>query len=179
MKKRRRLQARLDAAFNNYMKLTDLLQKDLEAMLSVEDTSQHWRRNFVRASSALLEGDAHCLRQMCVVGLECDAPTLTTKERSVITDESGFDANDRIKLTLRTAYKTFALQPLPNFGGADWGTARQVLRKRHRLMHPKSLRDLGISDSTWRRLRRGIVWLMKQFLDFLLLAQTKYGSREA
>ena len=81
MKKRARLQARLDAAFHNYLKLTALLHEDLEAMLSTEETSLHWRRNFVRASAALLEGHAHCLRQMCVVGLECDAPTITTKGR--------------------------------------------------------------------------------------------------
>jgi hypothetical protein len=176
MKKRARLQASLDAAFHNYLKLTALLHEDLEAMLSTEDASLHWRRNFVRASAALLEGHAHCLRQMCVVGLQCDAPTITTKERLVITDESRFDVNNRLRLTLRVAYKLFVLQPLPNFGGTDWTIARHVLRKRHRLMHPKSPRDLGISDSTWRRLRRGIVWLMKQFFDFLSLSQAKYGS---
>jgi hypothetical protein len=113
---------------------------------------------------------------MCVVGLQCDAPTITTKERLVITDESRFDVNNRLRLTLRVAYKLFALQPLPNFGGTDWTIAQHVLRKRHRLMHPKSPRDLGISHSTWRRLRRGIVWLMKQFFDFLSLSQVKYGS---
>ena len=176
MKKRKKLQARLDVVFHNYLKLTTLLHNDLTAMFSTETKSPHWRRNFVRASAALLEGEAHCLRQMCVVGLECGAPTLTKKECRVITDESSFDTNDRLKLTLRAAYKIFALQPLPDFGGTEWVITRQVLRKRHRLMHPKSPRDLGISDSTWRKLRRGIVWLMKQFYDFLSLALVKYGS---
>ena len=176
MKTRAQLQHQLNAAFENYLKLTVLLDEDMKSMLSAESTSQQWRRNFVRASAALMEGHAHCLREMCLVGLRCSAPRLTKKERSAITDERGFDANNRLKLTLRVAYKLFSLQPAPDFGGAEWVRAQRVLRKRHRLMHPKRPRDLGMSDRTWSEMRRDIAWLMKQFFDFLFLGQQKYGG---
>jgi hypothetical protein len=176
MKTRAQLQTQLDAAFNNYLELTSLLYKDMESMLLTESNSQQWRRNFIRASAALLEGEAHCLREMCLVGLSCNASTLTKKERSAIIDERGTDANNRLKLTLRAAYKLFSLQPAPDFSSTEWVRAQRVLRKRHRLMHPKKPRDLGMSDRTWSELRRDTAWLMKQFFDFLSLGQQKYGS---
>jgi len=175
MKARAQLQAQLDAAFDNYFKLTTILYKDMESMLLTESNSQQWRHNFIRASAALLEGEAHCLREMCLVGLRCNAPTLTKKERSAITDKRGSDANTRLKLTLRAAYKLFSFQPAPDFSGIAWVRAKRVLRKRHRLMHPRGPRDLGISDRTWSEMRRDTAWLMKQFFDFLSLGQQKYG----
>lgn len=175
MKTRAQLQLQLDAAFENYLKLTAVLDDDMKSLLSADSTSQQWRRTFVRASAALLEGHAHCLREMCLVGLRCSAPSLTKKERAAIADERGFDANNRLKLTLRAAYKLFSLQPAPNFSGADWVRAQRVLRKRHRLTHPKRPSDLGLSDRTWSEMRRGISWLMKHFFDFLTLGQQRYG----
>jgi hypothetical protein len=55
MKTRVQLQAQFDAAFDNYLELTTLLHKDMESMLLTESNSQQWRRNFIRASAALLE----------------------------------------------------------------------------------------------------------------------------
>jgi hypothetical protein len=179
MKPRAQLQTQLDVAFDNYLKLTTILYKDMESMLLTESNSQQWRRNFIRASAALLEGEAHCLREMCLVGLRCNAPALTKKERSAITDAYGSDANNRLKLTLRAAYKLFSLQPAPDFSGTEWVRAQRVLRKRHRLMHPKRPRDLGMSDRTWSDMRRDTAWLMKQFFDFLYLGQQKYAANNA
>jgi hypothetical protein len=176
MKTPARLQTRFEAAFDNYLKLTELLRSDLEAMFESKSKSLEWRRNFVRAATALLEGHAHCLREMCAVGLRYDTPALTKKERSVIADERDFDSNDRIKLTLRAAYRLFGLEPLPDFSGHEWLRAQRVFRKRHRLMHPKRPRDLGMSDRTWLEMRRDIAWLMKQFANFLSLSYAKYGS---
>jgi hypothetical protein len=176
MKKRIRLQNRFESAFVNYLKLTAMLQDDLAAMLASESSALHWRRNFVRTSVALIEGHAHCLRQMCVVALGCSAQAVSAKERKVILDEGSFDASSRLKLTLRAAYKLFALQPAPSFDSADWGAAQRAVRKRNRLMHPKAFRDLGMADTTWRMHRRGIIWLMEQFFEFLSLSQAKYGN---
>jgi hypothetical protein len=176
MKKKATLQRELDSAFSNYLKLTATLRGDMDAMLDEEHVSLHWRRNFVRASAALLEGHAHCLRRMCAVGMSIDASAFSKKERQAITNEGGISANERLKWTLRAAYKLFSLQPLPRFDGAEWRNAQKVMLKRHKLMHPQRPSDLGIADSTWRALRRGIVWLMKQFFDFLSLSQAKYGN---
>ena len=176
MQTQAQLQRRLDAAFGNYLQLTDALRDDLTQMLASESAAQHWRRNFVRASVAMLEGHAYSLRQICAVALRCHAPPISAKERRAIRDDSGFDANNRLKLTLRAAYKLHSLSPLPQFGGSEWRQAQKLMKKRHRLMHPTSPRDLGMADSTWRDYKRSIIWLSEQFSDFLKLLARKHDS---
>lgn len=44
-----------------------LLQADMNALLESDNNTQHWRRYFVRASAAPIEGYAHYLREMCAV----------------------------------------------------------------------------------------------------------------
>jgi hypothetical protein len=176
MPTRAQLQAKYDRAFDNYLSLTKLLREDLESMLDTRPQSHQWRRNFIRTAAAMLEGHAHCLRDLCMVALHFDTPALTERERAVLVAEKSVDANERIKLTLRAAYKLHSLAPAPDFGGREWKRAQRVLRKRHRLMHPKRPRDLGVKNRTWSEIRGGTLWLMKQFFDFLALAQAKYGG---
>ena len=70
------LQQRMDTAFGNYLQLSRTLEADMTALLYVECEDQHWRRNFIRSAVALIEGHAHCLREMCAVSFECIAPEL-------------------------------------------------------------------------------------------------------
>lgn len=169
-------QQRMDAAFDNYFELSKILQADMNALLDGENDTQHWRRNFVRASAALIEGYAHCLRDMCAVSSECVAPEITGKEADVLRSEKGFDANDRVKFTLRAAYKLFELVPAPNFGGNEWLRAQRVLSKRHHLMHPKTPADLEIPDGLWKDIREGVAWLLEQLFNVFFLLQQKHGG---
>lgn len=169
-------QERMDAAFDNYFALSDILQKDLTALLDSESNSQHWRRNYIRVSASLIEGYAHCLREMCAVSFECIAPKIGQYETEVLRSERNFDANERIKLTLRVAYKLFELQPAPNFGGSEWPRAQRVLEKRHLLMHPKSSADLQIPDNLWDELRGDVIWLIEQLFNFMSALEKKHGG---
>ena len=49
-------QEQMAAAIDNYFSLSDVLREDLLALLETESDSQHWRRNYVRVSSSLIEG---------------------------------------------------------------------------------------------------------------------------
>lgn len=168
------LQQRMDTAFDNYLKLTRVLEADMTALIDGECEDQHWRRNFIRSAAALVEGHAHCLREMCAVSFECVAPELTKKEADVLRSEESFSAAERMKLTLRAAYTLFELAPAPNFGGNEWPKAQRVLSKRHLLMHPKTPADLEVSDSLWNDIRTDIAWLMEQFFNFLSQLQEKH-----
>ena len=170
------LQERMDAAFDNYLRLSKILRDDMNALLDSENNTQPWRRNFIRASAALIEGHAHCLRDMCAVSFDCVAPEITTKESDVLRLEKSFDTNERIKLTLRVAYKLFELEPAPNFGGSEWPTAQQVLTKRHLPMHPKIPADLEIPDDLWTTLRKDVTWLFEQLFSFLSLLEKKHAG---
>lgn len=165
----------MDAAFDNYLAMSPLLRGDMEALLDQESDSQQWRRNFIRASAALLEGYAHCLREMCAVGDSCDSPTLSSKESGVVHSEKGFDANERLKYTLRAAYKRFELTPMPDFGGTEWTRAQRILVKRHLLMHPKSPADLEVSNDFWSEAREDVAWLFEKFFNLFKLLQEKHG----
>ena len=169
-------QKRMDAAFDNYLALSDLLREDFVALLESESDSQHWRRNYVRVSASLIEGYANCFREMCAVSFECVAPEIRKKELEVLVSEQSFDANERIKLTLRAAYKLFELQPAPNFGGPEWPRAQRVLAKRHLLMHPKTPADLEVPDSLWVELREDVTWLIGQLFNFVAALQAKHGG---
>jgi hypothetical protein len=166
----------MDAAFDNYFALSDMLMDDLNALLESESNSQHWRRNFIRVSASLIEGYGYCLREMCAVSFVCVAPEISQKEEKVLRSEQALEANERIKRTLRVAYKLFELQPAPNFGGSEWPRAKRVLQKRHLLMHPKSTDDLDISDDLWKELREDATWMIKQFFDFISAMQQKYSQ---
>ena len=167
----------MGAAFDNYFALSDILVKDLQALLESESNSQHWRRNYIRVSASLIEGYAHCLREMCMVSFVCVAPEISQKEEKVLRSEQGLEANERIKLTLRVAYKLFELQPSPNFGGLEWERAQRILAKRHLIMHPKNPADLNISDELWEELYDDITWLIKQFFSFISALDTKYNKQ--
>ena len=166
----------MDAAFDNYFALSSILREDLTALLDTETDSQHWRRNFVRVSASLIEGYAHCLREMCAISFDCVAPTISPKEREVLCAERNSDANERIKLTLRVAYKLFELQPAPNFGGPEWPRAQRVLAKRHLLMHPKTPADLAIPDELWSELREDVAWLVEQLFTFVAVLKEKHSG---
>lgn len=169
-------QEKMDAAFDNYFMLSDILQKELLALLNSEFNSQHWRRNYIRVSASLIEGYAHCLREMCAVSFECIAPEIGKEEAEVLGSERNFNANERIKLTLRAAYKLFELQPAPNFGGSEWARAQRVLEKRHLLMHPKTPTDLQISDELWNELRDDVTWLIEQLFNFMSALKKKHDG---
>lgn len=168
----------MDAAFDNYFALSELLIGDLSALLQTENGNQHWRCNFIRASAALVEGYAHCLREMCAVSFECEAEKLTKKEAAVLQSEEKFPANERVRLTLRAAYKLFQIGPVPNFGGQEWPGARRIFLKRHSLMHPTTPSDLAVDDEMWVEMREDVGWLLKQFMEFFALVHEKYAVDE-
>ncbi|PCJ37359.1 MAG: hypothetical protein COA75_03650 [Cellvibrionales bacterium] len=169
-------QQKMDEAFDNYFELSKILQSDMGDLLDGENESQGWRRNFIRSSAALIEGYAHCLREVCSVSIECVSPELSKKEIAVLNSESNCDANERFKLTIRAAYKLFELSPAPDFGGSEWRRAQQVLCKRHLLMHPKTPNNLEVPDKIWLEIREDVFWICEQLFSFFSLVQEKYGA---
>lgn len=166
----------MDAAFDNYLELSSIMRTDLAALLDSETDSQSWHRNFIRVSASLIEGYAHCFREMCAVSFECIAPDLNLKEREVLCSERNFSANERIKRTLRLAYILFELELAPNFGGPEWPRAQRVLLKRHALMHPKTPTDLEVPNELLLELHDDVTWLVEQLFNFVAALNEKHGG---
>ena len=166
----------MDAAFDKYFALSDVLLEDLSALLDTESETQHWRRNYIRVSASLIEGYLHSFREMAAVSLACVAPEISEKEKEVLNSQRGFSTPDRYKLTLRAAHKLFEVGSAPNFGSSEWSRAKQVFKKRDSLMHPKKLVDFEIANGSWEELRFGISWLIEQLFNFVLACQRKYAA---
>jgi hypothetical protein len=147
--------------------MSELLQSDMEALLAGDSKSQSLRRNFVRAACSLIEGYAHCFREMCQVGLATGPGSLSADEAKVLTDERAFGSTDRVKLTVRAIFRLFELPKTPDFSERGWLQAQQLFNKRHRLMHPKSVEDLAVSDEQWDTLYDGATWIFRQLFSFM------------
>jgi hypothetical protein len=92
---------------------------------------------------------------------------LSIEEVQVIQAERSFDSAERIKLTLRAAYKSFQLPSVPEFGDEGWQHAQTLIEKRDRLMHPKSVEDLEVPDALWADIHEGTKWLFRQLFGFM------------
>jgi len=171
------LQDRMNEAFDNYLQLSEILTSDLMEISDTETNDASWKRNYIRVVAALIEGDSFCFKQMAAIGLECDSPIITSKEQKALTSGVGFTAIEQIKLVLRAIYKMFDLGSLPDFSGTDWENAISMFDKRHCLMHPKSPKDLEISDAAWPVFYSGAVWLIKQHFNVTRLIHEKYSQK--
>ena len=173
------LQTQMDQAFSNYLKLSKILSSDIMEMSQNESDDESWKRNFIRAVAALIEGDSYCFKQMSAIGIECAPPEITKKEEKALKSGVGFTAIEQIKLVLRATYKMFNLGPPPDFSGKDWESSIIFFNKRHSLMHPKSPSDLEISDSAWPEIHSGANWLIKQHFNITELIHDKYVNKNS
>lgn len=161
------LHSKMDVALENYLALSNMLLSDGEMLLEMGDTGASWRRNFIRTSVSIIEGYGHCFREMAAIRLGCEGVDLAADEKEILTSERGFGVCDRVKLTLRVAYRVFQAQGAPELGDDNWVKAKEGLAKRHTLMHPKTPHDLELSAESWERIYDGLSWLLGIHFDLI------------
>jgi hypothetical protein len=113
---------------------------------------------------------------MCHVGIETVPGRLDHEEARVLTAERDFGNIERIKLTIRATYKLFELPNRPDFGQHGWKQAQLLLKERSRLMHPKNLRDLEVSDAEWEIIYEGATWVFSSLLRFMAQVAEVHGN---
>jgi hypothetical protein len=150
---------KFESALINFLSLSTVLDNDLCDLLKHNDKSDSWKRNIIRSSVSLIEGYCHCFKEFCQVALDTGAE-LSNKKLKAIVNESGCSANERIKLTIQSAYAVFEIEQNPGFSGVEWNKAKDAIEKRSKLMHPKTVEDLEISDTEWQDIYGGITWLI-------------------
>jgi hypothetical protein len=160
-------QRRMDAAFDNYFQMSEMLQADVDALLDGDMRSQSGRRNFIRGACSLVEGYTACFRDMCQVGLETGPGSLDADEEKVLRNERGFVLIDRTKLSVLATYKMYELPVIPDFVAVGWVQAQRFLRKRNELMHPKTAPNLEVRDADWDELYDGVLWIFAQLFGFM------------
>jgi hypothetical protein len=142
-----------------------------EAMLQGEDI-QPIRRQLVRAAFALTEASTFYLKQLALSASE-DAPAeLHRAVRALLADESyELQPDGRVRVrnariptlaNIRLSLKAVAVYVAPGFepqwGDGGWEALQKSLKVRDRLMHPKSVADLAVSDEELAKTRQALSW---------------------
>jgi hypothetical protein len=172
-------------AFDELLAITGELDRDIEmcsAMLKGKDSS-FWRRTFVRALFAAIEGVNHRLKHLAL-NVDDIAPfDFTLAERAMLLEES-YDIDDSgkavvTKSKLRTAnnllfsLKIFARAFRVTYeidkSSGEWNSFRDALKIRDRITHPKSFDDLIISDEEAETIRKTANWYIKSFNEVFIL----------
>lgn len=171
-------QSKFEDALINFLALSKVLDNDLKDLLKTEDSSDSWKRNYIRVSIALIEGYCYCLREFCLVALETGI-VLSNKRSKAIKNESKCSTNDRIKLTIQSAYEVFKLESSPDFSRSEWQKAKKGINKRNELMHPKSLEGLNVSSTQWDEFKTGIDWLVYATTTIIEKIDNKYEQQRS
>lgn len=166
---------------------------ECEDRLADSDT-QFWRRVFVRASFSFVEGMTVLLKQQALVGT-CNKITATGEidfaRLSVLCGESYFidDSGElrwrRITIpalnNVAFAFREFAQLHGASYqldrSGGDWQALRSATRVRDRLVHPKALQDLDVTDAELSAVEKAVSWLNDSVALLLSEAQRKLQQR--
>ena len=159
-----------------------VLNSDLkEARAELLQSSTEFRkRTLVRTCFALVEGLSHQLRQVTLATLQ-DTNFLSAGDLAILKEEryqlsaqGNTEERDNHQLTLpmllfslRIYAKNHGAEFTPKISDYGWNCLRKGFQMRDRLMHPKSLRDLAVTDVEQNDFAVGIKWWNDSLRDLL------------
>lgn len=165
----------LTAVYDDYFKLSAVLQEDGNRVLDDPRSDQAWRRTLLRTTWPMVEAYSHCIRRICEVLVRHTGAELKDGERKLLYNEERLGAPERVKKTLKLAYRIHELSNRPNFGEQGWENACTAITERDRLMHPKHPADLEIDDSEWETIHNGLAWMLRVHTAFFDRIYQKFG----
>ena len=138
---------------------------------AIQNPTEFHKRTLVRTCFALIEGLAYQLRHVTLATLQ-DTDFLSEGELAVLKEtmhrlnQSG-DIEDRdnfqttlpmMLFTLRVYAKNHGACFEPKTSDNGWSCLKKAVKIRDRLMHPKSLQDLSITDDEGAIFSAGVSW---------------------
>jgi hypothetical protein len=169
----------LGGAYDDYFALSDILNSDLEALLGQDLDIPMQRRNFLRASWALIEGDTESLLRITKSVIEASEAVPTSKQEKLLENERNLDSCTRIKECLKLAWAVFDIEEPPDFCSTGWTDVLVSNARRDRITHPKTAADLAIPEEEWKHCYAAIEWLVHQFVRFHELSKHRYLDSES
>ncbi len=165
------------------------LAKDAIDTADLDHLSQVERRNLIRSVFAFFEAMCFGLKQLALDTRGGDR--LTPAERAVCLEEA-YDLGDNgevetrparlrflsnIRFALKIGPRAAGIQYSPDLSGAEWTSLREALKVRDRLMHPKHVSALNVSDSEVRAAFAAFIWMNREIIR-ILLAMVEAGDVE-
>lgn len=181
----------LGKVLDEWFDVSNLLLGDIKNLMNAYQNdwaSQSFRRMYVRACWALIEGEVFCLKQFtlraCELGgkrLEADEHIFLS-ETQMLADDSGKVRQrdiregvlENLKRTFKTATSKFELGWAPDFGSQGWEQLRLSLDLRNRITHSKIMAELAISNCELDVHRNGVAWFLEAVQKFQAMFQEKY-----
>ena len=150
----------------------------------VSNDTQFARRQFVRATFAKLEGFTSALKQLC---LRSSTTTYSAEEIALLREET-FTLDDKGEPRVTASHLKlaaniqFAFRMYARFCGlrfslrtseSEWSDLRLAMGVRNRLMHPRRLEDLTVSEAEVEAASRASAWIDAKHLKLQELAIDK------
>lgn len=144
----------------------------------------------MRCMCAYMEGVTYGMKQVALLEEEQGVKYFTSAEATLLAEQvAELDDQGRVlekptKLhtlpNLRFAFSSFARsQGVPfslDVGGLEWQSLQKAFQVRHRLMHPKTIKDLDVSDIEMKATNTAGGWFHSMFLGILRQSEMKYRA---
>ncbi|MFJ2487849.1 hypothetical protein [Pseudomonas sp. NPDC087639] len=155
---------RFDKAMSSLLDMNAVLREDLEVLLAAfpDQSGQVLRRNFIRASWAYVEAITFAFKNMATLLVDEGACEVDPKDKEFLNSQR-FEALENVKATMRLVVKVFSVPERDLGGGTDWRHVKPSNTVRNRLLHPKSVEDLQVSNAEWESHKSAFVWLVHAF----------------
>ena len=167
------------AADIQFAELLKLLRADVEfARTELYDMpddhpqKQAKLRSYVRTAFALIEGVSYAIRMRTVNWNKIPMPTkLSTDEVDELSEEKKFlKFEDAIKRGFKLATKQRGINFQLNCNCPGWTALKAALEIRHKLTHPKNVRELEIEPGQIGSVVNGLQWFFDEYARFVNLA---------
>ncbi|WP_448646722.1 hypothetical protein [Pseudomonas mohnii] len=169
-----------------------VLRDDINALLEAfgdDWDNQVFRRNFVRACWAYIEAVVYGVKEttLCAVNLSAtDLPLRDLKFLTgvtyIVSTDGGVKAKavwcnteENIRCALRIAADCFDRVARPDFNDVGWCKTKVSVQLRHRLVHPKCVTQLRVSDQEFDDQREAFIWFAGLFTKFISDMDGYYG----
>jgi hypothetical protein len=128
-------------------------------------------RATIRTFSALMEGLLYQMRQVAIHS-DSDNIFYTPKELAILNEQT-FSLNEKGEVTVKESHERalpmllFTFKQYPKIHGATfsadtgvhgWDSMKNLIKIRNRIVHPKSKKDLQITQEEWKIINLGIDW---------------------
>jgi hypothetical protein len=182
-----KLSVELDKAFQEMEAIIRELGGDIRLCRNTleQDDTPFWRRTYVRALFAAIEGINYRMKHLAINLSDSNQITFTVAEKAALLEES-YDIDDKgnaviVKGKLRTANNLlFSFKSLAQAFGvshevdknsSEWNCFKEAIKIRDRITHPKCMNDLTISDKEVDIIGETTRWYITSIKQILMLGK--------
>ena len=135
--------------------------------LQTED-SQFWRRVFVRAVIALIEGQNYQLKLITLEACKHKQVSFSNADLALLKDEKFVSLKDNLKFSFKTFALAFDLDYKLAIGVGDrWKSFITAIEIRNRLTHPKTVDQVLVTDKDLEEVKKAHDWFAQSITDLI------------